>query len=145
MTHSDKLIRFERHDQDLTTKQQLRTDLQNDIAAWEAAGGRIQEAPPLVVVPRRIRSEIASAEVMRATRKRRFNSYSESEIAAVKKLKAQGLTHAETAVRMTELFGITRSRNSIEHLCIDYGIVSVFVKKPKRISKSAIGKTMEAV
>lgn len=131
MTHSDKLIRFERHEQDLTTKQQQRSQLEIDIAAWKAAGGRIQEAPPLTIAPRRIRAVSVAEEVLRVPKKRRFNSYSESEIAEVKKLKAQGLTHAEAAVRMTELFGITRSRNSIEHLCIDYGIPSVYVKKPR--------------
>lgn len=142
MIHSDKIRRFEYSTTATSAaKSAQRTELQRDIDAWLAAGNKIQEAPPLVVQPRRCRPSPEAPEVAQqaAIKKRRFNSYSADEIAVVRTLKARGLTHQEVADALTDQFRVRRTRNSVEHLCIDHGIPSAFVRREPRAGKRSGG------
>lgn len=131
---SDKLRRFEYSTRVTSVaKQTQRTELQRDIDAWLAAGNRIQEAAPLVVQPRRSRRE-PTPEASKPFRQRA--PWSDAEVEYVRQLKAQGLTHAQAAKRISEMCGVERGRQAVESLCHLRGIPSVFVKRPKREAKA---------
>jgi hypothetical protein len=132
MIHSDKIRRFE-YSTTVTpvAKQIQRTKLQRDIDDWLAAGNQIQEAPPLVVQPRRVRSGRARPEGKGRSR----TPWSDAEVDAVRELKAQGFSHSQVARAIHERFGREIGRGAIESLCHLRGIPSVFIKKPPREKK----------